>query len=79
MKDSLEYMLTNILDTKVDIEENDDEGFITYTIIAPQEVIGKIIGKGGRTINSMKNLLKIQAIKEEKRIDIQVKEAGAAE
>ena len=76
MQDALEYILKNILENdNFTIDEDDNEGFITYTIHAPQDQIGKIIGKGGRTINSIKNLLKIRAIKEGKKIDVQVTEA----
>lgn len=75
MKDSLEYILHHIIETEdITVDEDDNDGFITYTIHAPKEYIGKIIGKGGRTINSIKNLLKITAIKEGKKIDVQIAE-----
>lgn len=75
MKDILLYILTNTLDTdEISVEEDDNNGFVTLTISAPQDQIGKIIGKGGKTINSIKNILKIKAIKEGKKIDIQVVE-----
>lgn len=74
MKDILNYILENILDEKVEVSEEETDGFITLKITSPQSQIGKIIGKGGKTINSIKNLIKIKAIKEGKRVDIQVVE-----
>ena len=74
MKDALEYIVSNIVDGTVTVDENDQDGFVTLTIHAPKEEIGKIIGKGGKTINAIKNILKIRAIKEGKKIDIQVAE-----
>lgn len=55
-------------------EGGSEEGDIILTIHAPQEEIGKIIGKGGKVINAMKQLVKIQAIKDNKRVEINVEE-----
>lgn len=75
MKELLEYMLKNILEKDFSVTEEDENGFIVYKVTASQDEIGKIIGKGGKTINALKNILKIRAIKEDKKIDIQVAEA----
>jgi predicted RNA-binding protein YlqC (UPF0109 family) len=75
MKELLEYMLKNILEKDFTVSEEDENGFIVYKVTASQDEIGKIIGKGGKTINALKNILKIRAIKEDKKIDIQVVEA----
>lgn len=75
MKNALIYILENIIEGKFEVTEEESDGFLTLKISAPQEEIGKIIGKGGKTINSIKNLLKIRAIKEGKKIDVQVTEA----
>lgn len=75
MKEVLEYILHNILDTEdFEVAEENNEGFITLKISAPKDHIGRIIGKGGKTINSIKNILKIKAIKENTKIDVQVVE-----
>lgn len=75
MKELLVFILDNILEENTtEVEESDDHDFITYTIFAPQEYMGKIIGKGGKTINAIKNILKIRAMKENKRIDVRVQE-----
>ena len=76
MQELLEYMLEKTIgnpDITVASEEND--GNVVLTIHAPQEEIGRIIGKGGKVINAMKQIVKIQAIKENKRVEINVEEA----
>lgn len=76
MKELLEYILKNTFpnpDISVSESEGED-GSVILTIHAPQEEIGKIIGKGGKVINAMKQLVKIQAIKDNKRVEVNVEE-----
>ncbi len=76
MKETLEYILTAIIDNKeITVTESEEEGSIILTIHAPQDEIGRIIGKGGKVINAMKQLVKIQAIRENKRVEINVEES----
>lgn len=77
MKKLLEYILEQTFSNpKITVTESESEdGSIILTISSPQEEIGKIIGKGGKVINAMKQLVKIQAIKENKRVEINVEEA----
>lgn len=75
MKDLTSYILDNILEEKIKVEEEENDGFVTIKVFAPQEVMGKVIGKGGKTVNAIKNLLKIKAIKENKKVDVQILEA----
>lgn len=75
MKELLTHILEGILpDTEVTVEEEEADGIITLKVHAPQDQIGKIIGKGGKTINAIKSIVKIRAIKENKRIEIDIVE-----
>lgn len=76
MQELLEYILTHTFSNpEITVSESEgEEGEVILTIHAPQEEIGKIIGKGGKVINAMKQLVKIQAIKENKRVEINVEE-----
>lgn len=75
MQELLEYILkATIGNDAITVSESEEEGSIVLTIHAPQEEIGRIIGKGGKVINAMKQLVKIQAIKENKRVEINVEE-----
>lgn len=74
MQELLTYMLDSIIEGEYTITEEDQDGFIVYKISAPEDQIGRIIGKNGKTINALKNILKIRAVKEDKKIDIQIAE-----
>lgn len=68
-------MVSGIIDIPSDINEETSEGFTVFKVRAPKDQIGLLIGRGGKTINAIKNILKIRAIKEGVRVDIEVEEA----
>lgn len=80
MKQLLEYILANILEPseKFRVEEEQTDGVINYKLFLPQEQIGKVIGKGGRTINAIKNILKIKAIRDKVRVEVEVVEENVS-
>lgn len=66
MKNLLEFLLIHIVEHPEDVsieETSDDRGFL-YTIRVNEEDIGRVIGKGGSVIQSIRNIAKIRAIKE---------------
>lgn len=77
MQNTLEYILKSIVDGEFTVTEEEIDGFIIFKISAPQDQIGRVIGKQGKTINAIKQILKIQAIREDKRIDVQIAETEA--
>lgn len=74
MQELLRYILDSIIEGDYSINEVDQDGFIVYNIHAPSDQIGRVIGKNGKTINAIKTLLKVRAVKENKKIDIQIAE-----
>ena len=80
MQDLLNYMLKGLLgDAKYDIVESTEEsaegmesGRLLYTIKTDPENIGLIIGKGGKMIKSLRNVLKVRATLEKKAVSINV-------
>lgn len=66
-KETLKYILQSITqkEDNVAVEEIDQSGTKILEIIAPQEIIGKIIGKEGKIIKSIRNILFV-AFPEEK-------------
>lgn len=72
MKKILEYIIQSIVDKPeaVSIDESENDGIIQFTITADSSDYGKIIGKEGKIIRSIRNVMKIPAIKQEKRINI---------
>ena len=73
MKELLEFLLKGILGKeKFEIVETEAEGRIDYTIKTAQENVGMIIGKGGKMIKTLRNLLKVRATLEKKAVFINV-------
>ena len=76
MKDTLLYIISSIVEfpDKVSITEEENNGVITFTVQVAKEDMGKIIGKNGKVIKSIRNVLKIPAIKSNKKIFISLSE-----
>ncbi len=72
MKDTLSFILTRIVDHPDDIviDEDATEDKTTLTIHAHQEDYGKIIGKSGRIIRSLRDLMKLMAAKQGMYVDV---------
>lgn len=75
MKDLLAYILEQTIpEVNAVIEEEEQDGFLRLRVTVPQEYMGKVIGKGGKNISAIKNILKIRAIKEGKKVEVDVVE-----
>lgn len=76
MKNILHSLITSIVDNPdaVVVEEVDDNGFVTLTVSVASEDMGKVIGKEGKVIRALRNAMKIPAMKEHKKIQIQLAE-----
>lgn len=72
MKDTLFYIVSSIVDNpdEIDIKEEETDDFVTFTISVAKEDMGKIIGKEGKIIRSLRNVMRIPALKSGKRIQI---------
>ena len=76
MKDLLSYIIENITgNSEFDIIVSESEtGMVDFTIKIDKDHIGIIIGKEGRTIKSIRNLLKVRAVIENKAVNINIEE-----
>lgn len=61
IKDTLDYIVKTIVPDSKDIVITDSEenGLITFEISAPTEIVGKIIGKEGKIIKSIRTILNL--------------------
>ncbi len=72
MKDTLLFILQKLVDhpDEVRLDEQNDNSKIILTIHANQQDLGKIIGKSGRIIKALRDLIKLMAAKENCYVDI---------
>ena len=79
MKKALLYIISSIVSEgdKIEIEEKEQDGIIDFMIKVPKVDMGKVIGKNGKVIRSIRNVMKIKAIKENKRINITLEEGAS--
>ncbi len=76
MKDTLYYIVSSIVDNpdQVVVEEDEQYDTVNFNVHVAKDDMGKVIGKNGKVIKAIKNVLKIPAIKQNKRINISLAE-----
>lgn len=76
MKDTLEYIIKSIVENEdaVQIEEKEEEGLLNLIVTVAKEDMGKVIGKEGKVIRSIRNIMKIKAMKDNVHINISLAE-----
>lgn len=75
MKELLDYIVGKITGGKdYEIVENQEDNRSNFEIKADPSVFGLIIGKSGRTIKAIRNLLKVRAIIEKRGVNVSVSE-----
>jgi predicted RNA-binding protein YlqC (UPF0109 family) len=75
MKDLLTFLVEEMTGSKeFEIQESAEEGRHDFMILAPQEMVGMLIGKEGRTIKAIRNLLKVKATLEKEAVSVSVGE-----
>lgn len=74
MEELASYIIKRIIDNPGDlkVESKDIEGILTITFRVNPLDMGKVIGKGGRTINAIRSLIKIISSKTQKRCNINI-------
>ncbi len=77
MEDLLKLLIEPLVSDidEVKIEKKNEEGAVHFTVAVPKTDIAKVIGKEGKMVKSIKNLLKIRAIKENVFCSLEVIEA----
>jgi predicted RNA-binding protein YlqC (UPF0109 family) len=75
MKDLLEYLARQLVDEpeKVEVDQFDEEdGTVVLELAVAEDDYGKIIGKGGRTANALRTVVKAAAVKEGRRVLVDI-------
>ena len=75
MKELLEYLARQLVDEpdKVEVDQFDeDDGTVVLELAVADDDYGKIIGKGGRTANALRTVVKAAAVKEGRRVLVDI-------
>jgi len=76
MKDILKYIVTAIVekDEEVEISESEENGVVNLVISVSPDDMGRIIGKNGKVIKAIRNIMKIPAMKNNKKVFVSLAE-----
>jgi uncharacterized protein len=75
MKELLEYLARQLVDEPdaVEVEQFDeDDGTVVLELAVAEDDYGKVIGKGGRTANALRTVVKAAAVKEGRRVLVDI-------
>lgn len=75
MEQLLEFVTREITGNKeIKVEEQDSGDLKIYTIRAPKEVMGLLIGKQGRTVRAIRALARARAIVDQQSVAVRLEE-----
>ena len=77
MRELLEYLVRSLVDAPdaVKVEAFDEEdGAVTYELTVADDDYGKIIGRGGRTAQALRTVVKAAAAKDDRKVFIDIVE-----
>lgn len=75
MKELLEYLARELVDEPDDVsveEFEEDDGTLVLELSVGEEDYGKVIGRGGRTANALRLVVKAAAVKEDRRVLVDI-------
>ncbi len=74
LKGLIEFIAKSLVDdpSQVYVSEIEGESAVILELRVGPEDMGRIIGKGGRTVNAMRTLVRVLAAKQGKRITLEV-------
>ena len=75
MRELLEYLARELVDEpdEVEVEEfEEDDGKLVLELSVADDDYGKVIGRGGRTANALRLVVKAAAVKEDRRVLVDI-------
>ena len=75
MRDLLEYLARGLVDEPEggSVEQfEEDDGTVVLELAVAEDDYGKIIGRGGRTANALRTVVKAAAVKENRRVLVDI-------
>ena len=77
MKELLEYLARGLVDDPdaVEVEQfEEDDGTVVLELAVGEDDYGKVIGRGGRTAQALRLMVKAAAVKENRRVLVDIVE-----
>jgi predicted RNA-binding protein YlqC (UPF0109 family) len=73
-KELVEYIVTSLVDNpdQVTVSETSERNAIVLEIRVAGPDMGRVIGKGGKVVNSIRTLVQVLAAKQGKRVSLEV-------
>ncbi len=77
MKDLVTFLVTSLVEVpdEVQVTEVRGRGSTVIELAVSRPDMGRVIGKGGRVIDSIRTLMQVRAAKEGKRVELELLEA----
>lgn len=77
-KELLDYIVKNLVNNPQDVEINevDSDKKLTLKLRVNKEDMGRVIGKEGRIIRSIREIIYAYAMKDSKKVSVEVEEVG---
>jgi predicted RNA-binding protein YlqC (UPF0109 family) len=74
MRELVEFVAKSIVDdpSQVYVSEIEGENSVILELRVGPEDMGRVIGKGGRTVNAVRTLIRVLAAKQGKRVTLEV-------
>ena len=75
MEDLLEFLVRSLVDNPDEVKVegfDEDDGTIVLEIHASEDDVGKIIGRGGRTVSSLRTVMRAVASRQDERVLVDV-------
>jgi predicted RNA-binding protein YlqC (UPF0109 family) len=74
MKELVEFIAKSLVDdpSQVYVSEIEGENSVILELRVGPEDMGRVIGKGGRTVNAIRTLIRVLAAKQGKRVTLEI-------
>ena len=78
MKELIEYIVKSLVDNpdEVAVEEVEDGSELILELTVAGSDMGRVIGKNGRVINSIRTLVQVPAAKQAEQVSVELVETG---
>jgi predicted RNA-binding protein YlqC (UPF0109 family) len=75
VRDLLEYLAQKLVEAPGDVsveQFEEDDGTVVLELSVAEGDYGRVIGKGGRTANALRTVVKASAVKEQRRVLVDI-------